>query len=504
MYNLDLFISLDLGTSNVKGAAFDVYGNEIAFESIEYNLYTPCNGFVENDIDTYWSKVLLILNNITKKLGKRKKNVRSISTCSQGETIVPVDKKIIPLCNAIVWIDTRSTAEAIEISNNFNLKEMYERTGYPLVDPSWPATKVLWLRKNKPNLFKKTYKFLLLEDYIIYKLSSEIIGEASVYNSSYYYDIKKFEYIDSMLDFIGAKRELFPNVVSPGTIIGKITQDIAALTGLSKSTKVVIGALDQVCGAVGVGNVIEGMVSETTGSTFAMIISTKEYFTNYNYKIPIVLHAVPDMYCLMPYSPTGGMVLKWFKDKFCAVESKFANHTGTSVFRIIDELALTVPAGSEGLLLLPFLTGTSFPEYNADARGVFFNFGINHEKRHFIRSILESLGYIMRNVLEEIKALNNVEKILSAGGGAASKVWSQIKADICGVKLEIPEYIETALLGSAILSMRALNFYNSLESACKNIIKTKDSFIPNIENKEVYDKCFKKYKNLYLCVEKLF
>ena len=504
MYNLDLFISLDLGTSNIKGAAYDVCGNEITFESIEYNLYTPCNGFVENDVDTYWSKILYILNNITKKLGKRKKNVRSISTCSQGETIVPVDKKIMPLCNAIVWIDTRSITEAVEISNNFNLKEMYKRTGYPLVDPSWPATKVLWLRKNKPNLFKKTYKFLLLEDYIIYKLSGEIIGEASVYNSSYYYDIKKFDYIDSMIEFIGAKRKLFPDVVIPGAIIGKITQEIVSLTGLSGDTKVVIGALDQVCGAVGAGNIIEGIVSETTGSAFAMIISTKEHITNYNYKIPSILHAVPGMYCLMPYSPAGGMVLKWFKDKFCAEESKLANKSNISVFKIIDELALTVPAGSEGLLLLPFLTGASFPEYNANARGVFFNIGINHGKRHFIRAILESLGYIMRNVMEEIKPLSNMGKILSSGGGATSKVWSQIKADICGVKIEIPEYIETALLGSAILSMRALSFYNSLEDACKNIIKTKDTFIPNIENKEVYDNCFKKYKNLYLCVDKLF
>ncbi len=197
----ELIIAVDLGTSNLKGAVFDLNGTEIAYESIEYSLYTPSNSIVENDINLYWDNILLILKRLARKLGEKIKNVAAISTSSQAETIVPVDKNMKPLRNAIVWIDTRSIAEANEIASNFDLKKMYKKTGYPEVDPSWPATRILWIKKNEPEIFSKTYKFMLLEDYIIFKLSGRIVGEASVYNSSYYYDIVKFEYISDILEF---------------------------------------------------------------------------------------------------------------------------------------------------------------------------------------------------------------------------------------------------------------------------------------------------------------
>ena len=198
----ELIIAIDLGTSNLKGAVFDLNGAEIAYESIGYSLYTPSNTIVENNINLYWDNILLILKRLSQKLGEKIKNVAAISTSSQAETILPVDKNMKPLRNAIVWIDTRSIVEANEIASNFDLKDMYTKTGYPEVDPSWPATRILWMKKNEPEIFSKTYKFILLEDYIVFKLSGKIVGEASLYNSSYYYDIVKFEYIMPVLDFL--------------------------------------------------------------------------------------------------------------------------------------------------------------------------------------------------------------------------------------------------------------------------------------------------------------
>ena len=501
----ELLVSLDLGTSNIKGAVYDASGRELAFESIEYDLYTPEDSIIENDVEEYWDKILFILTEISKKLGKKVEDVVAIVTSSQGETIVPVGKDLKPLRNAIVWIDTRSRQEARDISRDFDVYEMFKKTGYPEVDPSWPATRVLWIKRNEPSLFKKTYKFLLLEDFIIYMLSGEIAGESSVYNSTYYYDIMDLDYIDSMLDYLEVPREMFPDVVKPGTAVGKIRHEIADVTGFRKDTIIVIGALDQVCGAVGAGNVETGVATESTGSAFAMVVTTEKPVINNEYKLPCILHAVPDMYGLMPYSSTGGMVLKWYKDRFCKEEVKLAEKKVSGVYKIMDELAATVPAGSEGLLMLPFLTGAFFPEYNPSARGVFFGFGINHEKKHFIRAVLESLGYMMRNDIEAIRRLGiKIDRIISIGGGASSKLWSQVKADICDINIEIPEYTETALLGSAMLAASALGLYKDLREASKNLIKVKQRFIPDKNNIKIYNDCFRRYRDLYLKLKSMF
>ncbi len=500
-----LIVALDFGTSNIKGAVFDYYGNEAAFESVEYSLYTPEPSYVENDLGKYWGNICSILASLSKKLGDRKGEVTAISTSSQAETIVCVDKNINTLGNAIVWIDTRTVKEAAEIADNFDLIQMYKKTGYPEVDTSWPATRVLWIKRNEPEIFNKTFKFMLLQDYMIYKLSGNICGEATVYNSSYYYDIMNFEYIDSMLEFIGISKKKLPEIVAPGTIVGSITEEIASLTGFNRGTKVITGAMDQVCGAVGAGNIKKGIATESTGSAFAMVVTTGDAVINYEYKLPCILHAVKGTYALMPYSSTGGMVLKWFKDKFCALESMQALKQKTNVFKILDSLAKDIPVGSEGLIMLPFLTGAFFPEYNPAAKALYFGIGINHNKGHFIRAILEALGYMMRNDVEAIQKLGiPVEKIISIGGGASSALWSRIKSDICRINVEIPSYTETALLGSAIIAAGALGIYSSIEDAAKNLLKIKEVFSPDRNNSRVYDECFLKYKKLYESVKDLY
>lgn len=503
--NEDLILSIDLGTSNLKCAVFDLNGKEIDQESIEYNLYTPENDIVENDAELYWDNLVSIMRNVTNRLGEKAKKITVIVTCSQGETIVPIDKNGKPLRNAIVWIDTRSTKEAEDIRNNFDIDYLYTKTGYSDVDPSLPATRILWIKKNQKDIFDKTYKFLLLEDFIVFKLTGKFAGEASVYSSSYYYDIIKFDYIDEMLDFIGITREKLPEVLRPGSVVANINREIAKNLGLSDNVKVVIGAMDQVCGAVGAGNIFNGVITETTGSAFVMVVTIDKPIFNTKYKLPCLPHAVSGLYTLMPYSSTGGMVLKWFKDKFCVEESRKARAENISVFKILDRLAGSIQPGSDGLVMLPFIAGALFPEYNPEAKGVFFGFSINHGKSHFIRSILEALGYMMRKDLSVIESLGfQINEIISIGGGADSKLWSQIKADICKKPIKIPEYTESALLGSAILAASATGLFDDIKQAISSFIKIKDIYYPDKDNEIIYNRNYKKYIKIYDKLKALF
>ena len=379
---------------------------------------------------------------------------------------------------------------------------MFTLTGNPEVSPSWPATRIKWFKENRPEIFRKTYKFLIIEDYIIFKLTGKYIGEASVYNSSYYYDFINFKYIRKMLSYLEISPDKLPEIVKPGTYIGEISEEASRQTGLKRSTKVIIGAMDQICSAIGSGNIKDKTVSETTGSAFAMVVSLDRPVFDRKTRLPCYLHGIPGLYALLPYISTGGMVLKWFKDNFFHQEP--VNEV-KGIFDIMTDLASRVPPGSDGMIMLPHLTGAYFPEYNSNARGVFFGIGMNHTRAHFIRAIMESLGYIMRSILESLGRLNiKPKKIISTGGGAKSPLWCQIKSDITGLKIEVPQYTETALLGAAVLAAVNIEKNASFEEICSRFIKVKSVYNPDIKNKKIYDANYEKYKGIYKSLESQF
>jgi len=259
-------MAVDLGTSTLKVAIFNTDGKIAASSSIEYPLSYPGKDLIENDVEKYWGAIVDLVKKTLKDLAGGPSNILAISLSSQAETIVPVDKDIRPLRPSIVWIDRRSSEEAAEIASVFDENKLFSITGMPSSDPMWPASRIKWIKKNEPEIFKKTYKFLLLKDYIAYRLTNKLFGESTVYNSSYYYDINKLEYYQPMLDYLDISEDRLPKIVYTGTVMGNISSQASAETGLSADTKFVAGAMDQVAGAVGAGNINEGIATETTGA----------------------------------------------------------------------------------------------------------------------------------------------------------------------------------------------------------------------------------------------
>ncbi len=497
-------MAIDLGTSTLKAAIFSDSGKVKAFSSVEYSLHYPGKDLIENDVEEYWKAIADLIKKVLREFDNDSSNIIALSLSSQGETLVPVDNKMSPLRPAIVWLDGRSTVEAEEISSVFNQDELFEITGLPVSDQSWPAARILWIKKNEPDIFNNTYKFLLLEDYIVYKLTGKVVGESTVYNSSYYYDINKLEYYKPMLDHLNITEDKLPTVVYTGTIIGNISSEASEETGLSINTKYVAGAMDQVAGAVGAANINHGMATETTGSALAMIITTDRPIIDKVGRFPCQLHAVKGKYCLMPYSNTGGMVLKWFKDNFFRPEDNI-KLSDNDIYNLMTSEAEQVPAGSEGLIMLPHITGAFFPENNPDARGVFFGISINHKRGHFVRAILESIAFMLKKDLEIFYRNNiNIQNIISMGGGAKSRLWNQIKADITGMEILIPGNTETALLGASIIAGVGIGAYKDYNEALEKIIKIKKTYKPNPDNEENYTNAFKKYNDLYKKIEFLF
>ncbi len=502
--NKNYLMAIDLGTSTLKVTIFNTDGKVAASASIEYPLSYPGKDLIENDVEKYWGAIVGLIKKTLKDLAGGSSNILAISLSSQAETIVPVDKDIRPLRPAIVWLDGRSSKEAVEIASVFDEDELFSITGMPASDPMWPASRIKWIKNNEPQVFKKTYKFLLLEDYIAFRLTGKVFGESTVYNSSYYYDINKLKYYKPMLDYLDIDEDRLPEIVYTGTVMENISDKASSETGLSSSTKFVAGAMDQVAGAIGAGNIREGIATETTGTAFAMIVTTDKPVIDKDGRLPCQLHAVKGKYCLMPYSMTGGMVLKWFKDNFFSAgnTSKLSDN---EIYNILTSEASKIPAGSEGLIMLPHITGAFFPENNPKARGVFFGISIDHRRGHFTRAILESIAFMLRRDLE-IFSNNNIKicSIISMGGGAKSNLWNQIKADITGLELLIPENTETALLGVAIIAGVGIGVYKDFRAATSKVVSIEKKYSPDSKNKSIYDIAYKKYVELYDKVADIF
>lgn len=501
---MEYLMTFDVGTTAIKTCLFTKDFYMTAFASEEYELLTPDKDIVELDPNTYWRGMKSGTERVLAASGIRPEDIKVITVTTQGETLIPVNKNGEVLHNAVVWLDARAVEETAIIAEAIDRDEIYRTTGLSDVNPAWPLCKVFWFKRHRPALFEKTHKFLLLEDYLLYKLTGEFVTEHAILSSTGYFDINNNTFWNTALETIGVDKNIFPKILPCGACVGKVTPAAAEYLGLSTETAVSTGAMDQVCSAIGAGNVKPGIVSETTGT--ALVIAATIAKPNYENpaKINILKH-FDDNFLILPYCPTAGMVLKWFKDEFFTEESRDCREKNVSIYQLLDSIAEAVKPGSDGLVILPHFAGMLTPEMNSDAKGVFFGVTLATKKGHFVRAILEAIGYMLRENIELLENMNlEVEEVRSIGGGASSRLWNSIKADITGKSITTLEQLESTSLGAAILGALSIGMVENMEEVQKNFIKKKESFSPETKNIAVYNKNFKVYTKLYERVKSLF
>jgi xylulokinase len=502
---MSFLLGIDMGTTSVKCVLFNQNGHFIGFGKKEYSLSTPKPDFVEVKPETYWESFKIALSTVINQTKISPAAINGIGISSQGETFIPLGYNGKPLRDAIVWLDNRSLKEAELIKQEFGEDLVYKITGQNEVVPTWTATKILWLKNNEPEVFKKTQKYLLLEDYMIYRLTEKYATEHSIVCSSLLFNISKKKWWNDILDYIGINEDQLPELHHPGSPIGNISSETEKETSLNVNCLVATGAYDQAANAIGVGNIDSGVASETTGGSLAVVATTDKLTLDPKRRLPCHIHAVKGKFFLQPWCPTAGAVLKWYKDRFSITEIEVAKKLGLDPYDLLTFEAKSIPAGSEGLILLPHFAGAASPEFNPEAKGVLFGLTLSHGRAHIIRAIMESIAYMIRRNLDLLKELRvEVNEIRSTGGGARSSLWNQIKSDVIHKPVITVNSEETGALGVAILAGLATNIFSSIENACKSMIQTRDRIFPSEENREVYDKAFKKYVKLYSKLETLF
>ncbi len=495
--NYPLFLGLDIGISTVKVALFTGGGDLLALEADEY-LVMPEGDIVEADPEVYWAPVSRSIRRLIGKWGGEPTQIAAVSISSHDETVFPICADGKPARKAINWMDNRSREEADELVHSIGSQRVLEITGQPEIGPVWPVTKYRWMCKHEPDAVRRTASFLLPEDYILFRLSGEFVGEYTLWSSSLVFDIRRKTLSDELLDFGGISGRQIPRLYPSGTAFGHVSQACAAETGLSTKTIVVTGALDQLCSAISAGNTAPGMITESTGSVIALVATVQEPIFDAETRLPCHIHALPGLYCMLPWNPTGGLTLKWFKDNFAQDLVQQACEEGNDVYELLAAAAASIPAGSNGLIMLPHLQGAYFPEFDLQARAVFFGFSLSHTRAHFTRAILESIAYMLRRDIEGLQHIGaGASEVHVLGGGAKSRLWSQIKADVCNLPVIMPDFHESAVKGAAILAAVGSGYYPDIRTAVDAMARSGSRLEPQPDHRELYDAAFRLYISLY-------
>lgn len=488
-------LALDVGTTALKGALVDLSGRPLAMTVHEYDLIKPAPDIVELDPDTYWTAAKSVIRALLTASGIPPAALAAAGVTSQGETLIVLDKTGRPLRNAIVWLDNRSREEAAELGRRFPLDDVYRITGQQEMAPTWTATRLLWLKKYEPAVFARTAKFLLPADYLLFKLTGRYATDPGLNPSTLYFDLVRRAWWPEMLDALGITAARLPDLLQPREPAGPITAAAAAETGLPAGIPVSGAPIDQVAGAVGAGNLRPGMVTETTGAALALCATVDRPLYDPRKRVGLYNHALPDRYVLLPWVPTAGMALRWFRDELA----------GGADYDTLTAEAAATPPGSDGLTLLPHFCGAGSPDMNPKARGVLWGLTLGHRRGHIARAILESVAFMLKDNLAMLESLGApVTEVRALGGGAKSRLWLQIKADVCQKEFLTMACEETTCLGVAMLAGVSAGLYANLDEARDRMVQIRERFTPQEKNRAAYDAAYQSYASLNASTRSLF
>lgn len=490
-------IGIDVGTSATKTVLFDENGQVIASASCEYSLYQPQNGWAEQRPEDWRDAVLKTLGQVVKESGASGEAIKGIGISGQMHGLVMLDEAGEVIRPSIIWCDQRTGAEVEDMLQIMPRERWIEITANPPLT-GWTAAKILWVKKNEPENYKRCRHILLPKDYIRYILTGEFATEVSDASGMQLLDVPKRDWSAEVLNKLGIDRSMLGRMYESCEVTGQILPEIAKQTGLSVNTKVVGGAGDNAAAAVGTGVVKNGTAFTTIGTSGVVFAHSDEVTIDPRGRVHTCCCAVPGAWHVMGVTQAAGLSLKWFKDHFCQDYSQEAEACGIDVYDLINRDIEEIPAGSDKLLYLPYLMGERTPHLDPDCRGVFFGLSAIHTKAHLLRAVMEGVSYSLldcQGILQEMGI--RVDRMMACGGGGKSGIWRQMLADMYGCQVKTVIQTEGPALGVAILAGVGCGIYESVEAACEALISEDKSADPRKEQTAVYHQYHELYQELY-------
>ncbi len=466
---MDALLGIDLGTTGVKAALFAADdGRVLSWAFVDYPLSHPHPGWAEQNPEEWWQATLTAIRLcLTDGVGGEisPSNVRGVGLSGQMHGVVLLDEQSMVLRPCIIWADQRSEAQCRWMTERVGAERLIDYVSNPAL-PGFSAPKALWVRDNEPDIFARARTLLLPKDYIRFRLTGKLAMEISDAAGTCLLDVKHGVWSREVLEAIEFDPALLPPVVPADTICGSTTEEVEQLTGLLAGTPVAGGGADNACGAVGNGVVRPGLALVSIGTSGVVLAYTDTSQVDRSGPIPRVHtfnHAVPRAWYLMGVTQGAGLSLRWVRDNIGLPERALEHWTGLDAYALLTKEAEGVPAGSDGLLFLPYLQGERTPHLDAYARGGWIGLTASHDRRHLVRSVLDGVAFSLKDCFTIIEEQGlTLEQVRATGGGAKSPLWRQIIADVLGVELVTTNAQEGPAFGAALLAGVASGIYSSI------------------------------------------
>lgn len=500
MSNTSYLIGMDLGTTNIKAILLREDGTVIASASRANQLIFPGANQVEQDANLWWSNAVEILREITSAAGPEIVSaIQGICVSSQTVTMLPVDEAGTPLRNGLIWMDSRSAQELQFIEDTLGFDHFVRIIGAQ-PDVAFLPNKILWFKKNEPELFARTKSILQASSFINMKLTGQFTMDIDQAARCQCLDITAMDWSPEISQVIGVDlNALLPKPVAVNEIIGTVTAQAAAETGLIEGIPVAAGASDAMASMYATGLCRLGEAGESSGTTSLVFVGSNGKSAP---DVPVVTK--PCAIEGMPYifdAPinTSGAAIKWYLDTFGEADRKLADEKGINVYELLNQEALEVPAGSNGVMFFPYLLGERAPLWNSYARGMFIGMSLDTTREEMVRAVFEGTAFALRHVMETVKEAGAVANCLRiTGGGSKSRTWSMIKASM----LRMPIYIldegsGDVPFGDTLIVGNAVGVFPDLNSTIDKLVKVKEVVEPNEAWAAAYDKLYPFYLKMY-------
>ncbi len=493
----------DLGTTGDKATIYNKKGGLINSTFSDYVTYRPHNGWAEQDPRDWWQAVCNSTKKLLDQTDVNKDSIDVISFSGQMMGCLPLNKKGEPLRRAIIWADRRSVTQAEELKNKIGMDQLYKITGHR-ISPNYSLTKIMWVMKNEPEVYKNTHKFVHSKDYIVNKLTGQFATDYSDASGMNLYDIREKRWSPNILKASGLEREKLPSVHSSFDVIGEVTRNASKEIGLSPGTPVVLGAGDGSAATVGAAVVSEGRAYNYIGSSSWIGLATKEPIFDPDRKTFNWIHMDPNMYVPCGTMQSAGASFSWLKDTLCLLEEDAARDLDLDPYELMNLSVKGSEQGAGNLIYLPYLQGERSPLWNPNAKGAFIGLTIRHDRKDIIRSVVEGISFNLKIISEIFKDKTSFSQIKLIGGGAKSPTWCQILADIYDKEVQIPRVIEGATsLGAAIAGGVGVEIFDSLDVSSE-INPVKNVQKPDEEAVKKYADLFPVFKESYRSLVDVF
>ena len=492
-------MGIDIGTSGCKAVLFTKDGHQKSNAYREYNLISLNEGWAELDSDEVINKCFEVIREAASSVDSF--NIKGLGISCQGEAFTLVDEQGNALYNAIVSSDIRAREIVETWPKEFGEDKLYRITGHT-PHPMFSLFKLLWIRENMPGIWTKMHKILCFEDLLQFRLGVKDPAMGwPLAGRTMLFDVSEHCWHKNIIDNLEIKEFQLSRPLPSGTVAGYVSKKIARLLNLNENTFVVTGGHDQSCSALGAGGVDSGLAVYSSGTVDCITpVFNEPIFSAELKKTNLCTydHAVPGMYTTVAFSLTGGNILRWFRNEFGKSEIEEAQNLRSNPYEL---LIRKMPESPTKLMVLPYFTPTGTPYFDTKIKGAILGLTLSTTREEIMKALLEGVAFEMRLNLEILESVGyKIHELRVIGGGAKSRIWNQLKADILGKPITVPDVTEAGCMGVAMLAKASGTNKNVLEIADKWIKKGE---VINPRNSETYYKKFSSYKELYQIISRI-